>query len=465
MSPRRAIWPRIAALSLATLLPSLGTSITNVMLPALAQDFDASMPEVQWVVIAYLVAVTSFILAAGRMGDLFGRRRLLLAGIALFMAASAAGSVAPNLWALVATRAAQGIGASAMMALTIAMIGEMVPRHRTGSAIGLLGTVSAIGTAIGPTLGGGLLSYFHWPALFMALAAAAMLALVLALACLPADKPDEGRKPPLDASGVILLAVSLSSICIPLTLGAALSNRTLFAAIALAIGATAAFVHHERAAPSPLLRFALLRDRRLGSGLTATLLVSSIVMTTLVIGPFHLSQSMGLLPAQTGLVMSVGPLVAALTGIPAGRMVDALGSFRVGMAGLALLVTGSAAMALLPHGFRVLGYAGSLALITSGYALFQAATTTTLMQDTPADRKGLTSALLGLARNFGFILGASAMGTLYALARQIPSGPTGGPTGGATGDLGLRLAFVVATLLALCAAAILYLGTTKDRHP
>src|SRR3954447_11460108 len=127
----------LAGLSLAMLLSSLGTSIANVGLPTLAQAFDASFQEVQWVVLAYLLAITTLIVSVGRLGDIIGRRWLLLAGILLFTVASSLSSVAPTLWLLIAARAAQGIGAAIMMALTVAFVGETVPKARTGSAIGL----------------------------------------------------------------------------------------------------------------------------------------------------------------------------------------------------------------------------------------------------------------------------------------------------------------------------------------
>ena len=148
----------LASLSLAMLLSSLGTSIANVGLPTFARAFNASFQAVQWIVIAYLLAVTTLIVSVGRLGDVIGRRRLLLAGIALFTVASIVCGGAPALWLLIAARAAQGLGAAIMMALTMAFVGEMVPKSKTGSAMGLLGSMSAIGTALGPSLGGVLIA-------------------------------------------------------------------------------------------------------------------------------------------------------------------------------------------------------------------------------------------------------------------------------------------------------------------
>ena len=150
----------LASLALCMLLPSLATSITNVALPTLAEGFAASFQQIQWVVLAYLLATTTLIVSVGRLGDIMGRRRLLMAGIFLFTAASGLCGVASELWLLIAARAAQGLGAAVMMALAMALVGEAVPKSRTGSAMGLLGTMSAVGTALGPSLGGVLIANF-----------------------------------------------------------------------------------------------------------------------------------------------------------------------------------------------------------------------------------------------------------------------------------------------------------------
>src|SRR3954471_5228565 len=136
----------LAALSLSMLLSSLGTSMANVGLPALAQAFTAPFQQVQWVILAYLLAVTTLIVSVGRFGDITGRRRLLLIGIALFTVASALCGAAPTLWLLIAARALQGVGAAMMMALAMALVGETVPKAKIGSTMGLLGTMSVIGT-------------------------------------------------------------------------------------------------------------------------------------------------------------------------------------------------------------------------------------------------------------------------------------------------------------------------------
>src|SRR5262245_11555815 len=170
----------LAGLSLSMLLSSLGTSIADVALPTLAQAFDAPFQAVQWIVLAYLLAITTLIVGVGRLGDIMGRRRLLLAGILIFTTASVLCGVAPTLGLLIAARAAQGLGAAAMMALTMAFVGDTVPKAQTGRAMGLLGTMSAIGTALGPSLGGVLIAGLGWPAIFLVNVPLGIVTLLLA---------------------------------------------------------------------------------------------------------------------------------------------------------------------------------------------------------------------------------------------------------------------------------------------
>ena len=336
----------LAALSLPVLLSSLGISIANVGLPTLAEAFDASFQEVQWIVIAYLLAVTTLIVGVGRLGDMVGRRRLLLAGIALFTLASALSGFAPTLGLLIAARAAQGLGAAVMMALAMALVGETVPKAKTGSAMGLLGTMSAIGTALGPSLGGLLIAGIGWQAIFQVKVPLGLLTLYLAHRHLPLDRqgPKTDRSG-FDSLGMLLLALTLAAYALAMTLGrggfGALNGVLLAAA---AIGA-ALFVRTEARVATPLVRLAMLRDPVLTAGLATTALVSTVMMTTLVVGPFFLSHALGLDAMLVGLVLSVGPLVAALSGVPAGRLVDRFGTQRmtvVGLTGIAVRIAGDA---------------------------------------------------------------------------------------------------------------------------
>lgn len=395
----------LASLALATLLPSLAISSANVALPTLAATFDARLAQVQWVVLAYLLATTTLIVGAGRLGDLLGRRRLLLAGVALFTAASALCAVAPTLPVLLAGRALQGVGAAAMMALTMALVGAALPQARTGSAMGLLGTMSAVGTALGPSLGGVLIASFGWPALFAVNLPLGLLAFVLAWRCLPVDR-GTGTAAGFDVPGTLWLALTLAAYALAMTRHAGL--------LAVAAAGLWLFLRTEARAASPLVRLERLREPALAAGLAMNALVSAVMMATLVVGPFHLGGNLGLGAAAVGALMSIGPLVSAVSGVPAGRLVDRFGARRMTQLGLAAMAAGCAFIAWLPASLGAAAYVGPLVIVTPGYALFQAANNTAVMADVAAAQRGVVSGLLTLSRNLGLITGASAMAAVFA---------------------------------------------------
>jgi EmrB/QacA subfamily drug resistance transporter len=443
----------LAGLSLSMLLSSLGISIANVGLPTLADVFGASFQQVQWVVLAYLLAITTLIVSVGRLGDLAGRRRLLLGGIALFTLASALCGIAPTLWLLIAARAAQGLGAAVMMALSMAFVGATVPKEKTGSAMGLLGTMSAIGTALGPSLGGVLIAWLGWQAIFFVKVPLGVLTFLLALRYLPADSPlVKTSRAGFDHVGTLLLAVTLAAYALAMTFDTSL--------LLVAMCGLGLFVLAESRVASPLIRLAMLRDPVLGASLAMSALVATVLMATLVVGPFYLSRAFGLDAANVGLVLSIGPLAAALTGVPAGRCVDRFGAQRLAIGGLVGIAAGTGALALTPAALGLPGYIVPIVVVTISYALFQTANNTAVMADVPPDQRGVISGLLNLSRNLGLITGASLMGAVFALGAAtnlVSASP-------ASVAAGLHTTFGVATALMLLALAIGFASRVLTRR-
>lgn len=388
----------VTTLALSMLLASLGTSIANIALSTLAAVFSAPFHQVQWVVIAYLTTLTLSSVVVGRLADIHGLRRMHLAGLALFAAASLLCGLAPNLWLLVGARALQGIAAAVLMTLSMALMRETAGEARIGRAMGLMGTMSALGTALGPALGGILLGATGWRGIFLIQAPMALLALLLAITSLPHDAPQDRRRAP----------------------------RGVW--------------------PGRGLRLNLLLN----------VMVAAVMMTTLVVGPFYLGLGLGLKEAVIGLVMAVGPAISILSGVPSGRMVDAWGDRPVLATGLALLAAGCLCLALLPAQLGVTGYVVAVIILTPGYQLFQAANNTGVLADAPKDQRGAVSGLLGLSRNIGLVLGASAMSAVFALT--VGTGDVGQASPLAMAR-GMQLTFMLAGGLMLAA---LWLAL---RHP
>ncbi|MDR6954974.1 MFS family permease [Ancylobacter sp. 3268] len=381
-------------LALAMLLAALGTSIANIALPALAEAFSAPFAQVQAVVVAYLGALTVCVVIAGRLGDRCGLKPMLVAGLAVFAVASVLCAVAPNLPLLIGARALQGLGSAFLMTLAMALMRQTASEARVGRAMGLLGTVSALGTALGPSLGGLLIPVAGWRGIFWVQVPLAALALILAITMLPPE-PVKERAP----------AVRLRSVM----------------------------------------------NRNLAPNLLVNIVVAAVMMTTLVVGPFYLSVGLGLGAPQVGLVMAVGPVISIFSGVPSGRLVDAWGSNRMLAVGLSLLATGALLLAFLPNGIGVAGYVLSIIVLTPGYQLFQAANNTAALADISKDRRGTISGLLSLSRNIGLIAGASAMGAVFAFGVGTEEFARATPLAIASG---MRLTFLLAGAMMLAAIAV-----------
>lgn len=412
----------LASLSLAMLMPSLDTSIANAALPTLAKAFNASFQETQWIVLSYLLAVTTLIVSAGRLGDAFGRKRMLLVGLLLFTAASLLCGLAPSLWSLLVARSVQGIGAAMTMGLAMALVGDTVPNDQTGRAMGWLGTMSAAGTTIGPSLGGLVIAGFGWRAMFLLSVPLGFTTMFLAQRYLPTDRhlpadgdPSVTSRAPFDVAGSAALASTLALYALAMTLGRGsfgFTNVLFLAMAALSVGLLIAI---ETRTAAPVIRPAMLRDPNLRRSLLISLVVSAVVMSSLVVGPFYLSGALGLSTVSVGIALSIGPLAAALSGVPAGRLVDRLGSPRMTTIGLAGMASGTTLLAAVSPTLGVVAYVAPIACVTAGYAVVQAANNTALMTTTTPDQLGIVAGMLTLSRNLGLITGASLMGAVFTL--------------------------------------------------
>jgi len=201
-------------------------------------------------------------------------------------------------------------------------------------------------------------------------------------------------------------------------------------------------------------------ERRLLPNLIVNIVVAAVMMATLVVGPFYLGLALGLKAATVGLVMSVGPVISIVSGVPSGRLVDAWGARPVLSIGLVLLAAGAFLLAILPQILDVAGYIAAIIVLTPGYQLFQAANNTAALADVPKERRGMASGLLGLSRNIGLMAGASLMGAVFA-------------HGAGTGDFihaapaaisaGMQLTFLLAGGLMIGAITVVFVGAFERR--
>lgn len=432
---------KIAPLAIVTIVAALGTSLVNVVLPLIVADYNTDMSTVQWATLAFLLASTVLIVPAGWLGDRLGKSRVLLVGISVFLIGSLLGALAPSLGLIVAGRAVQGIGAAAMLSLPVAVVRQTVRPEQIGQAMGTLGSSMAAGMAMGPAVGGLLGSTaLGWRGAFLFFLPLTLLAMFLVWKFLPTSEAEHTRRP-LDLAGLVVLALLLGSYAIAVTLtpGGWLGTAGL---LMLAAVLTVVFIQIEKRAAAPLVNFRMLAKLQIMPQLGMTFAGAFVMMTFTIIPPFYLTLALGLETGWMGLVMAVGPVMAILSGVPAGILVDRLGAPRMTVLGLSAMTLAGVAFVTLPPMWGLIGFLLAAVLLTPGNQMFMAGNNTSVMSRAGKLEQGSVSGLLNLSRYLGFITATALLSFLFDLATASQAGAAGV-------TLGMQIAFGLAAVFGL----------------
>ncbi len=419
-APARDPWVVLAVLCLGLFVLLLDGTIVNVAIPHIMTGLKTDLSGVEWVMNAYVLVFAVSLVTLGRLGDLFGRRRLFLVGIVLFTLASLACGLAPSIGALIGCRVAQGLGGAAMMPQTLSIIATVFPAERRGAAMGIWGAVSGLATAIGPSLGGLIVDGASWRWIFLINLPIGLLAVVLTLRLVPESTHPEAVKS-LDLPGVALITASMSCLTFALIEGQGLGWGSapilgLFAATVVLLGL---FYVRERLERQPLVDFSLFRSVNFAAGNLTGLLLSFGMMGAFFTIPIFLQTILGYSALKAGAVMSPMSVAVMVAAPLAGRLSDRVGSRWLIAAGMLLLALGIGWMT----GFNPWGEGLSpstsvmslmLPFILAGFGIGMAIapTTAAVMATAPADRVGNASGVLSTVRQLGSLMGIAVLGAV-----------------------------------------------------
>ncbi len=272
------------------------------------------------------------------------------------------------------------------------------------------------------------------------------------LGFLPVDRQSPTvNRPRFDHFGTLLLALTFGAYALAMTIGHGNFDTINWILLVVAAVGVALFTLTEEKVQSPLIRLETFKNPVLSAGFVTSTLVATVMMATLVVGPFYLSGALALDAASVGVVMAAGPVVAAMTGVPVGRFVDRFGSQRMTIIGLMGMAVGTYILTIVPTHYGVFGYVAPLILITFSYALFQVSNNTLVMANISSEQWGVISGMLNLSRNLGLITGASVMGAIFAFGSATANIRTAHPLAIA---VGMRMTFSVSALLVVSAIII-----------
>lgn len=414
VSPRRRALS-MAALMSAAVLAALDTTIANTALPQIARDLHAGEAAIIWVANAYQIAMIAGILPFSAWGESHGYRGVFIGGLLLFAAASAVCGGATTLAVLVAGRAAQGIGAAAIMSVITALIRHIYPPGMLGRGIGTNALVVALGFTLGPIVASTVLAVAAWHWLFLINVPIALVSIALSLRYLPHAAGGRHR---FDAPSALLCAAGIG---LPTMALCVLDNggNVGFGLSAAALGASCLWLllRKQRGHPAPMLAIDLLGIRTVRLSSLTSICAFATQSLALVSLPFFLQGTLGVSIVGTGFLLAAWPLLVALMALVAAPLSDR-GKIAPGLLcgiGLIALATGMSSLAMLRHDASEIGVALRLALCGAGFGLFQSPNLREIMSKSPASRSGAASALVALSRLLGQTSGAALVAQSFHL--------------------------------------------------
>ncbi|MFE6668703.1 MFS transporter [Streptomyces sp. NPDC057697] len=396
----------VAAVCFGAFMGQLDASIVTLTYTSLRAEFDAPVAAVEWVSLAYLLALVALLVPAGRFADAHGRKQFYLYGFVVFTAASAACGLAPTLGALVAFRVVQAVGAAMLQANSVALVTTSAPRQQMRAALGVQAAAQALGLALGPTLGGLLVATVGWRWVFGINVPVGIVAVVLGYYVLPRTR---ARTPMavFDWLGLLLLVTATTSglLGISALSGLALPGWSVAVLFAVAVGTGAAFFVRQRRAAAPLVDLELLRSRAVSLGLAGALCGYLVLFGPLVLVPLVLT-GRGTSGLVTGAVLTALPAGFALAATAGDRVVPrALTDRDRCLAGSGLCVVALAALLAVP--FAVAWLAPVLGLLGVGLGVFTPANNAVIMGAVPVRASGTGGGLVNMARGLGTALGVA----------------------------------------------------------
>ena len=453
-------WVAAIVVCVGTFLGVMDNTITNIALPTLKDEFDRSLDDVIWVALSFIVVSTGLSLTMGRLGDLYGRKRLYAWGFVVFTIATFLSSISGSLEELVGTRVLQAIGASMTMANGAAIITASFPPSKRGTGLGLIVSTVGAGAAAGPILGGLLIDLLDWRAIFWTRVPFGLIAAVLAWRLLT-DAPSEQRPKGLDIPGAILLFAMLACLTFGINRARDLGVTSTIVSAVLAAGLifTVWFIIVERRSPSPVVDLGLFKGRGFSFGILAAILQFFGMSFTFYLVPTLLQDGRGFTATETALMMMPLSLMMLLWSPVSGRLSDRFGSRPLTTAGMVMVCASLFLLSRTTADTSPVDFAMRMLLLGIGTSTFSSPNTSVIMSAVPPERLGTASASQTTARTFGNAFGTSVgVAVMSSVAATFAINEGIAAESGEAIMQGFRTALLVATAVAAPAIVLSLLG-------
>jgi len=405
---------------ISTFMSTLDGSIVNITLPVISKYFSVNINSVQWVVTAYLLAISSILLIWGKISDIYGKKYLFAAGLAVFTAGSAMCGVSTGLSMLIFSRVLQAIGASITMALVQGIVTSIFPSTERGKALGIIGTVVAIGSLAGPALGGVLVHLAGWRSIFFINIPFGLAGVILTLILMPkAETKAENKSFDIKGSVIFVLSISLMFIGLLSQQDGILTAKVMLFMIAVSLLLFAAFIWYERKLTNPLLDIRLFKNMKFSISL-ATAFMSFVSMFSYVFFmPFYLQYVLKLNVLTAGLLMSVYPMTTAILAPVSGGLSDKKKKLPLTLIGLIISTAAYFLLSFSNAGTSKIQLILIIFFLGIGSAAFQSPNTSSIMGSVSRDKLGVAGSINAFFRNFGMVSGTTISVMLFMAVTKL----------------------------------------------
>jgi EmrB/QacA subfamily drug resistance transporter len=465
-------WGAMLAIGLGVIMATLDMSIVNISLPTLVEQLHTNFATVQWVVLGYVLVITSTMLGAARLGDMYTKKKLYNGGLVVFTLGSLLCGLSPNVGWLIAFRVFQGCGAVIAQALGAAIIVEAFPPSERGRALGIIGSTASVGISLGPPIGGLLIGSVGWRWVFLINVPIGIIALLAALRFLRPTPPRQANQS-FDGTGALILLLSLVCFALSMTMGQhqGFRNSLVQGLFIFSVVGMIVFLAVEKKVKHPMVDLSLFRNIPFSLHLMVGFL-AFVTLSGFFLMPFFLQLVKHYSPQQIGLIMMATPVAMGLLAPLSGMLSDRFGTRDISMIGLLIIAGGCLSISTLTSDVGVLGYLLRVGLLGIGLGVFQSPNNSAIMGAAPPERLGVASGLMALTRNLGQTTGMPIMGaiftaTLLASANMstlpdITTAPTHALVSGVTSAYRISFFFILASTLLIM--VVLWVGKKRKAN-
>ena len=412
-------WFILSTVLIGATMSALDVSIVNVAMPTLKNDFNTTLAVIEWVAMAYMLALTIFLPLFGRLADIFGRSRMYNIGFVVFTIGSAFCGVANTASFLIGARVLQAVGAGLLQANSVALITQAFPPNERGRAIGIQGAVQAIAMSVGPFVGGLLITAVSWRAIFYVNVPIGIAGTIAALYILPAGESTTKREK-IDYLGTVLFASGLAFLVLAVNEGAKLgwTSHIILAYFALAAALITSFLITELRVEHPMIDLSLFKRYAFSAGNFTGLLSYYVLFAVLFLMPFYLEQIAGYNPAATGTILTPIPLAMAIVAPFAGHISDKYGSRIMTTSGMVICALSTLLLIFISRSNGAFLLIAELVLLGIGMGLFTPPNNSAIMGSAPKERLGVAGGILNMMRALGLIFGVDISGVIFTTLKH-----------------------------------------------